>query len=500
MSKTNWSSLQKIWENANFILSRETASGGSEPRLILAPTSERPSPANIRRLEYLHSLRAGLDSAWFARPISVVWQNGLPALLLEDPGGTVLEQRLGRPLNLQLALRLGIGIASALGRFHASGFIHRALNPSNVLIDFDTGEAQLVGAYITLCPSSEGSAALEPLGVNLAYLTPEQTGRMNRSPDSRSDLYAFGAMLYQMVTGVLPFTAKDPMEWIHGHLAIQPMPPSQRAKAVPDQLSAIIMKLLAKMPEDRYQTATGVEKDLKKCLETLESGRLIAPFPLGMCDVPQQLLISEKLYGRDSEIQTLVSALKRVASDGRPELLLVSGPSGIGKTALVNHLSGQSVAFGGLFASGKFDQYKENIPYTTVTQAFETLVRQILSKSDTKVRQWLDRITGALGSNARLISNLLPELDLIVGKQPAVRELPPQDARDRFKIVFRRFVGVFARPSIRLSCFSTICNGRMQEPWDCSSTCSQSPTSATFCSSVLIETRKSILCVRSTRR
>jgi predicted ATPase/signal transduction histidine kinase len=453
VSKTNRSSLQKIWEDADFILSRETAPGGSDPRLILAPTSERPSPDNIRRLEYLHSLRARLDSTWFARPISVVWQNGLPALLLEDPGGTVLEQRLGRPLKLQLALRLGIGIASALGRFHASGFIHRALNPNNVFIDFDTGEAQLVGAYIALCSSSEGSEAPEPLGVNLAYLAPEQTGRMNRSPDSRSDLYAFGVMLYQMVTGVLPFTAKDPMEWIHGHLAIQPMPPSQRAKAVPDQLSAIIMKLLAKMPEDRYQTATGVEKDLKKCLETLESGRLIAPFPLGMCDVPQQLLISEKLYGRDSEIQTLVSALKRVASDGRPELLLVSGPSGIGKTALVNHLSGQSVAFGGLFASGKFDQYKENIPYTTVTQAFETLVRQILSKSDTKVRQWLDRITGALGSNARLISNLLPELDLIVGKQPPVRELPPQDARDRFKIVFRRFVGVFARPEHPLVLF-----------------------------------------------
>jgi serine/threonine protein kinase len=344
-------------------------------------------------------------------------------------------------------------MASALSRLHAVGFIHRKLDPNNVFIDLDTGNTRLVGAYIALGSSSEGSEALEPLGANLAYLAPEQTGRMNRSPDSRSDLYAFGVMLYQIATGVLPFTAKDPMEWIHGHLAIQPMPPSQRAKAVPDQLSAIVMKLLAKMPEDRYQTATGVEKDLKKCLETLESGRLIAPFPLGMWDVPPQLLISEKLYGRDSEIQTLVSAFKRVVSDGRPELLLVSGSSGIGKTAVVNQLSGHCVAFGGLFASGKFDPYKENIPYTTVTQAFETLVRQILSKSDTKVRQWLDRITGALGSNARLISNLLPELDLIVGKQRPVPELPPQDARDRFKIVFQRFVCVFARPEHPLVLF-----------------------------------------------
>ena len=453
MSKTNWSSLQKIWEDADFILSREATPGGSEPRLILAPTSERPSPAIIRRLEYLHSLRERLDSAWFARPTTVVWQNGRPVLLLEDPGGTVLEKRLGRPLELQLALRLGIGMASALSRFHAVGFIHRKLDPNNVFIDLDTGNTRLVGAYIALGSSSEGSEALEPLGVNLAYLAPEQTGRMNRSPDSRSDLYAFGVMLYQMVTGVLPFTAKDPMEWIHGHLAIQPMPPSQRVKAVPDQLSAIVMKLLAKMPEDRYQTATGVEKDLKKCLETLESGRLIAPFPLGMCDAPQQLLISEKLYGRDSEIQTLVSAFKRVASDGKPELLLVSGPSGIGKTAVVNQFSGHCLAFGALFASGKFDPYKENIPYTTVTQTFQTLVRQVLSKSDTEVRQWLDRMTGALGSNARLISNLLPELDLIVGKLPPVPELPPQDARDRFKIVFRKFVGVFAQPEHPLVLF-----------------------------------------------
>jgi predicted ATPase/signal transduction histidine kinase len=453
VSKTDWSSLQKIWEDADFILSREATLGGSLPRLILAPASERPSPATIRRLEYLHSLRDRLDSAWFARPTSVVWPNGRPALLLEDPGGTVLEKRLGRPLELQLALRLGIGMASALSRFHAVGFIHRKLDPNNVFIDLDTGNTRLVGAYIALGSSSEGSEALEPLGVNLAYLAPEQTGHMNRSPDARSDLYAFGVMLYQMVTGVLPFVAKDPMEWIHGHLAIQPMPPSQRAIAAPDQLSAIIMKLLAKMPEDRYQTATGVEKDLQKCLETLESGRLIAPFPLGKWDVPPQLLISEKLYGRDAEIQTLVSAFKRVASDGRPELLLVSGSSGIGKTALVNHLSGQWVAFGGLFASGKFDPHKENIPYTTVTQAFETLVRQILSKSDTNVRQWLDRITGALGSNAKLIGNLLPELDLIIGQQPPVPELPPQDARDRFKMVFRKFVGVFARPEHPLVLF-----------------------------------------------
>src|SRR5262249_6749267 len=239
----------------------------------------------------------------------------------------------------------------------------------------------------------------------------------------------------------------------HCHLAVQPMPPNERAKAVPAQLSAIIMKLLAKMPEERYQTATGVEKDLEKCLETLDSDGQIAPFPLGMQDVPDQLLISEKVYGRDSEIQRLLSAFKRVASDGKPELLLVSGHSGIGKSTVVNQLAKHCVTLGGLFASGKFDRDKKDIPYTTIAQAFQTLVRQILSKNEREVGRWRDRLVEALGANGRLISNLLPELELIIGKQPAVPDLPPQDAHNRFKITFRRFLGVFAGPEQPLALF-----------------------------------------------
>jgi predicted ATPase len=192
---------------------------------------------------------------------------------------------------------------------------------------------------------------------------------------------------------------------------------------------------------------------LKKCLETLESAGQIAPFPLGMHDVPDQLLISEKLYGRDSEIQTLLSAFKRVASDGRAELLLVSGYSGIGKSTVVKQLAKDFVALGGLFASGKFDRDKKDIPYTTIAEAFHTLVRQILSKSDREVRRWRDRLVEALGANGRLITNLLPELELIIGKQPAVPDLPPPDAHNRFEITFRRFLGVFAGPEQPLALF-----------------------------------------------
>jgi serine/threonine protein kinase len=309
-------------------------------------------------------------------------QNGRPALLLEDPGGVVLEQRLAQPLELQLALRVGIGVASALGRLHARGFIHRNLNPGNVFVDLGTGEVRLVGPYIALRSPGKGSEAPDPIGAVLAFLAPEQTGRMNRSTDSRSDLYAYGVMLYRMVTGVLPFTAKDPMEWLHCHLAVQPMPPNQRSKTVPAQLSAIVMKLLAKTPEERYQTAAGMEKDLKTCLERVESGGQIGSFPLAIHDLPDQLLISEKLYGRESQIELLLTAYQQVASDGKPELVLVSGHSGIGKSTVVDQLPKRFVALGGRFASGKFDQHRKDIPYSTVTQAFQKLVRQILSKSD----------------------------------------------------------------------------------------------------------------------
>jgi PAS domain S-box-containing protein len=453
MSTSDFVLLQKLWEDSEFILSREASPGGSESRLVLAPISERPSPATIRRLEYLYSLREKLDPAFFARPLSIAWQDGRPVLRLEDPGGTLLEQRLGRPLKLKLALKLGIGIASVLGRLHAAGFIHGSLNSNGVFVDPASGEARLVGAYISPRSTREGAEPPEPAAVNWASLAPEQTGRTNRATDSRTDLYRYGVMLYRMVTGVLPFTAEDPMEWIHCLLAVQPMPPNERAKGVPAQLSAIIMKLLAKMPEARYQTAAGVVKDLNQCLETLESGGKISLFPLGVHDVQDQLLISEKLYGRDSEIETLISAFRRVASEGKAEFLLVSGYSGIGKTTVVNHLPRQYEALGGLFASGKFDQYKENIPYTTVTQAFQTLVRQILSKSSNEVRQWQARITEALGGYAGLISNLLPELDVIVGKRPSVPEVSPQDAHNAFKMVFRRFVGVFARPEHPLVLF-----------------------------------------------
>ena len=284
-------------------------------------------------------------------------------------------------------------------------------------------------------------------------MAPEQTGRMNRSVDSRSDLYSCGVTLYEMLTGVLPFSADDPMEWIHCHIARKPVPPSERRDGIPASLSAIVMKLLAKSAEDRYQTAAGLEADLRRSRAQWEAHGRIDPFPLGAHDASDRLLITEELYGRETEIATLLAAFDRVVMLGTPELVLVSGYSGVGKSSVVNELHKVLVPQRGLFASGKFDQYKRDIPYATLAQAFQTLVRQILVNSEAVVEQWRRALTEALGAHGQLIVNLVPELEFIIGKQPVVPDLPPQEAHNRFQLVFRRFLGAFAKREHPLALF-----------------------------------------------
>src|SRR5712691_11722662 len=256
-----------------------------------------------------------------------------------------------------------------------------------------------------------------------------------------------------MLTGQLPFTAADPMEWVHCHIARHPVPPSERVAGIPEPLSAILMRLLAKTAEDRYQTAAGVEADLRRCLAEWEATGRIDPFPLGAHDGSDRLLIPEKLYGRKREIEALIAVFDRVVAEDTTELVLVSGYSGIGKSSVVNELHKALVPPRGLFASGKFDQYKRDIPYATLGQAFQSLVRSLLTQSEAELGRWRDSLSEALGPNGQLIVNLVPELELVIGKQPEVANLPPQDAQRRFQMVFRRFLGVFARKEHPLSLF-----------------------------------------------
>ena len=426
---------------------------GLTPILVVA--AEESSPGCVERLEHEYALKSELDADWAARPVALTHDNGRMTLVLEDPGGTPLDRLLGRPLDVSHFLRIAIPLAGALRHVHERGLIHKDIKPANFLVDEASGGVWLMGFGIASRRPRERQAPAPPevIAGTLAYMAPEQTGRMNRSVDSRSDLYALGVTFYEMLTGTLPFTAADPMEWVHCHIARQPMPPDERVAGIPEPLSAIVMKLLAKTGEERYQTAAGVEADLRRCLAEWESHGRIEPFSLGGCDVSDRLLIPEKLYGREREIDTLLASFDRVVANGTPELVLVSGYSGIGKSSVVNELHKVMVSPRGLFASGKFDQYKRDIPYSTLAQAFQSLIRPLLGKSDPELAGWREAFREALGPNGRLIIDLVPELKLIVGDQPPVPELPPHDAQRRFQRIFRRFLAVFARPEQPLALF-----------------------------------------------
>ncbi|MGF6604037.1 PAS domain S-box-containing protein [Paraburkholderia sp. GAS448] len=376
-------------------------------------------------------------------------------LVPEDSGYKPLDGLLDAPMDSGTFLRLAIGIASSLAKVHQSGLVHKDVKPANILVNPDSGEVRLTGFGLAsrLTRERQRPEPPESIAGTLAYMAPEQTGRMNRSVDSRSDLYAFGVTLYQMLTGSLPFTAVDPMEWVHCHIAREAVPPHERVAHLAPVLSAIVMKLLAKAAEDRYQTAAGVEADLRRCLALWETGRRIGEFPLGERDTPDQLTIPEKLYGRSHEVETLLGAFRRVVERGAPELVLVSGYSGIGKSSVVNELHQALVPSRWLFASGKFDQYKRDIPYSTLAQAFQSLIRPLLGKSEAELMGWRDALREALGPNAGLAVDLVPEVVHIIGQPAPVPELPPQDAQQRFQLMFRRFIEVFARPEHPLVLF-----------------------------------------------
>src|SRR3954447_16250839 len=452
------SRFQVLWKDDDRIfcrLLRHDCDGVHGAVLAVTPAVEHAPSASLDRLAHEYALKDELDSAWALRPLQLVSEGGRPVLLLEDPGGEPLERQLQAPMQVGTFLHLAVHITAALGKVHQRGLVHKDIKPHNVIVNRATGEVRLTGFGIAsrLPRERQSPEPPETIAGTLAYMAPEQTGRMNRSIDARSDLYALGVTFYQMLAGAPPFTAADPMEWVHCHIARRPVPPAERRKQVPKILSAIIMKLLAKTAEERYQTAAGLESDLRRCLAAWEARQGIDDFPLGERDIPDRLLIPETLYGRARDIEVLLAAFDRMVQSGTPELVLVSGYAGIGKSAVVNELHKVLVPPRGLFASGKFDQYKRDIPYATLAQAFQSLIRPLLSKTEAELRQWREALLAALEPNGRLIVDLVPELKHIIGEQPPVPELPPQDAQGRFQLVFRRFITVFARPEHPLALF-----------------------------------------------
>jgi PAS domain S-box-containing protein len=451
--------LEILRQDGEFILyrGRHRRRGEVNPPSILLLTSlaEHPAQASLRRMEQEYSLRAQLDPGWAAQPLALVAHQGRTWLVLADPGGEPLDRLLGTPLELTLFLRVAVRLSAALGRLHAQGLIHKDIKPAHVLVHCGSCQAWLTGFGIASLVPRERRSPEPPEFIvgTLPYMAPEQTGWMNRSIDSRSDLYSLGVTLYEMLTGSLPFTASEPMEWVHCHIARQPAPPGARLENLPTPVSAILMKLLAKTTEERYQTAAGVESDLRRCLAQWETRCRIDEFPLGEHDTPDRLMIPERLYGRAAETETLLASFDRVIASGSPEFVLVCGYSGIGKSSVIHELHKVLVPPRGLFASGKFDQHKRDIPYGTLAQAFQSLVRRLLSKSEAELRIWRDAFGEALGPNGLLIVDLVPDLKLIIGEQPPVLVLPPQDAQRRFQLVFRRFISVFAQAEHPLALF-----------------------------------------------
>ncbi|WFU73424.1 AAA family ATPase [Bradyrhizobium sp. CB2312] len=451
--------LQVLREDGGLVFCRgwrrSDAEGRRDSVLLVRARSEPPARTIIERLVHEYSLRHQLDNRWAARPLELVEDRGESILVLEDPGGEILGGTLGLSMEVGRFLSIAVELVAVVGKVHEHGLIHKDITPANVLVNAADGRVRLTGFGIAsrLPRERQPPGPPEAIGGTLPYMAPEQTGRLNRSIDSRSDLYSLGVVFYQMLTGMLPFTARDATEWVHCHIARTPTPPHQRSGAIPAPISQMIMKLLAKTAEERYQTAAGVEHDLRRCRAEWETVGRVDEFPLGENDLAARFLIPEKLYGRSREVNVLLGSFDRVVTTGSPSLVLVSGYSGIGKSAVVNELHKVLVPPRGLFAAGKFDQYKRDIPYATLAAAFQSLVRQILSKSEEELQAWREAFRAALGSNGLLIVDLIPELELVIGRQASVPHLSPHDAQRRFQTVLHRFIGVFARPEHPLALF-----------------------------------------------
>ncbi len=443
-----------VCEAGELLLYRANRTLDARSVLLKVPAQARATPLLMSRLEHEYELASGLDASRIARPLALERHAGKGVMVLEGGADRTLASMLDSPMDVRSFLAIAIGINAALAELHRHELVHKDLKPEHVLLDAD-GHVWLTGLGIASRIPRERQTPEPPevLAGSLAYMAPEQTGRMNRSIDSRSDLYALGVTFYQMLTGVLPFTAGDAMEWVHCHIARQPELPKHRVPDLPAPLSAMVMRLLAKTADERYQTAAGLEVDLRHCLAQWESNGHIDPFPLGAHDLSDRLLIPETLYGRKSEIDALLAAFDRVMASGSPELVLVSGYSGIGKTSVVHELHKALVPPRGYFAAGKFDQYKRDVPYATLVQALQILIRQILSKGEAEVAAWRAALLEAVSPNGQLIVHLIPEVELIIGKQPPAPDLPPLAARNRFQMVLQRFLGVFARPEHPLALF-----------------------------------------------
>ena len=456
---------EKIYDGAKTQVYRAVSLSEQKPVIIKLLKAEYPSFSELVRFRNQYAITKNLELPGIIKPLCLEnYLNGL-ALVMEDTGGVALTEYRDRQPPLDEFFKIAIAIARTLEGLYLNRIIHKDIKPHNIIINPQTKQVFLIDFSIASLLPRESQEIQSPnvLQGTLAYMSPEQTGRMNRAIDYRTDFYSLGVTFYELLTGKLPFHSNDPMELVHCHIARKPTPPIEVNPAIPQMVNDIIVKLMAKTAENRYQSALGLKHDLENCWQQWQSNGSIAQFSLKQRDISDRFFIPEKLYGREAEVAALLAAFDRVGGldanpaikqttsqeksprQGSTEMMLVAGFSGIGKTAVVQEVHKPIVRQRGYFITGKFDQFKRNIPFSAFVQAFRDLMRQLLNESAAQVTQWQAKILEAVGENGRVIVDVIPEVELIIGKQLSVTELSSTAAQNRFNLLLSKFIRVFTQ-------------------------------------------------------
>jgi predicted ATPase/signal transduction histidine kinase len=454
--------LERLYSGSRTVVYRGIRLVDDQPVIVKLLQQDYPSFHDLLQFRNQYAIMRRIADAnaknlnipGIIRPYSLEPYRNSYALVMEDFGGVSLRDYTGnRRLAIAEVLSIALQLAQILHDLHASRVIHKDIKPANILIHPETKQVKLIDFSIASLLPKETQEIKNPnrLEGTLAYLAPEQTGRMNRGIDYRSDFYALGVTLFELLTGQLPFQSDDPMELVHCHIAKQP-PSLGDGEEIPPVLADMVMKLMAKNAEERYQSALGLKYDLEICLHQLKEKGEIEVFEIAQRDLCDRFIIPEKLYGRETEVQALLNAFERV-SQGHTELMLVAGFSGIGKTAAINEVHKPIVRQRGYFIKGKFDQFNRNIPFSAFVQAFRDLMGQLLSESDALLAAWKAKILDAVGENGQVIIDVIPELEQIIGQQPTVPELSGSAAQNRFNLLFQKFIQVFTTPAHPLVMF-----------------------------------------------
>jgi predicted ATPase/class 3 adenylate cyclase len=440
--------LEEVYKGDKIVVYRGLRELDRQPIVFKMLKAEYSDPVDIIQLSYEYALLKKLDFPGIIKAYSFEKQQNRYAIVLEDlPNSCTLRTFFKRKPSFTSFLQVAIQLAEALDKLHTANVIHKNINPDNILIFGENNQVKLIDLSIATQLLAEEQEAKVPelLEGSLPYISPEQTTRMNRSIDRRTDFYSLGITFYEMLVGHLPYQANDAIEWVYCHITKTPPSPRELNAEIPEMLSLIIMKLLAKSPEDRYMTAYGLKVDLEKCLTAWQQKQKISFFELGVNDRAAIFQIPQKLFGREQEIHDLLEAFDRV-SQGTRELLLVAGNSGIGKSSLINEIQKPIVHQKGYFIAGKYEKYRRDIPYAGFIHAFDSLLNQILAEDEQRVATWRAQLLKAVGSDGQLIINVIPSVEKLIGKQPSIEEkTSPVELRKRFEAVFFNFVYTFAK-------------------------------------------------------